>query len=90
METCDTQPALRQGDTFESIRKEMLSDLYWVRFFARPCCPAPDAQGAMKMLDRLSAEVESRDDFSPSEVEELIAIIDRRREWYPTSGICKG
>ena len=90
MEACDTQPALRQGDTFESIRKEMLSDLYWVRFFARPCCPAPDAQGAMKMLDRLSAAVESRDDFSPSEVEELIAIIDRRREWYPTSGICKG
>ena len=90
MEACDTQPALRQGDTFESIRKEMLSDLYWVRFFARPCCPAPDAQGAMKMLDRLSAEVESSDDFSPSEVEELIAIIDRRREWYPTSGICKG
>lgn len=90
METCDAQLALRRDDSFGSIREEMLSDLYWVRFFVRPCCPAPDAQGAMKLLDRLSAEVESRDDFSPAEIEELISIIDQRRAWYPTSGMCKG
>lgn len=90
MEACDTQSTLPRDDKFESIQKELLSDLYWVRFFARPCCPAPDAQDAMKMLDRLSAEVESRDDFSPSEKTKLISIIEQRKEWYPTSGICRG
>lgn len=90
MEACDAQTAIRQDDSFESVRKEMLSDPYWVRFFARPCCPAPDIQDAVKMLDRLRSEVESRSDFSPSEKAELASLIDQRKEWYPHSGICRG
>lgn len=75
--------------TFEDLQAEMQTDLYWVRFFARPCCPAPDAAGATAMLERLKADVLARDDFSASEKDALCAVIDERNEWYPTSGLCR-
>ncbi len=88
MEACGTGGNV-EGAAFEELHKEMQTDLYWVRFFARPCCPAPDAEGAAKMLDRLKLDVAARDDLSAAEQEALCAIIDARREWYPTSGLCK-
>ena len=86
--SCETTSTVG-GATFEELQQEMQSDLYWVRFFARPCCPAPDAEGATKMLARLKREVDARDDFSDAEKEALCAIIDERDAWYPTSGLCK-
>ena len=62
-----------QGAGFDELVKAMEDDLYWVRFFARPCCPAPDLEGAADMLDRLKGEVEERADL----------------EWYPRSGLCR-
>lgn len=74
---------------FEKLRDEMQSDLYWVRFFARPCCPAPDAAGATKMLEHLKSDVGAQEGFSEAQKAELRAIIDERNEWYPTSGLCR-
>ena len=78
-----------EGTEFEELVEAMKTDLYWVRFFARPCCPAPDLVDAEKMLDRLAGEVEARDDFSPEQKQELCATIEARKEWYPKSGLCR-
>lgn len=77
------------GSEFDELVEAMKSDLYWVRFFARPCCPAPDLVGAANMLDRLIGEVNERDDFSPDQKDELAAMIESRKEWYPKSGLCR-
>ena len=75
--------------TFEELIEAMKDDLYWVRFFARPCCPAPDLEGANDMLDRLAGEVDARNDFSDDEKQALRSAIESRKEWYPTSGLCR-
>ena len=78
-----------EGSTYEELNKAMQDDLYWVRFFARPCCPAPDLEGAESMLDRLAGEVDARDDFSPDEKQALRETIESRKAWYPKSGLCR-
>lgn len=88
MEACEIEGTASDA-TFEELRREMQTDLHWVRFFARPCCPAPDAEGALKMLDRLKQDVAARDDLTDQQKEELCTIIDERGAWYPTSGLCK-
>lgn len=85
--TCEV-PALGE-DSFDELKEAMASNLYWVRFFARPCCPAPDAEGACKMLDHLKADVEARNDFTAAQKAEIEAVIEERKGWYPTSGLCK-
>lgn len=75
---------------FEELAEAMSDDLYWVRFFARPCCPAPDFEGAAGMLDRLAGEARARDDFSPEQKEALCTIIETRKAWYAESGLCRG
>ena len=75
---------------FDELVEAWGDDLYWVRFFARPCCPAPDLEGAAEMLDRLAGEVEAREDFTPEQREELTRIIDGRKQWYAKSGLCRG
>ena len=67
----------------------MQTDLYWVRFFARPCCPAPDAEGATKMLERLKRDVYTNEGFTEGQKAQIAAIIDERNEWYPRSGLCR-
>ena len=89
MDTC-TIDGQTQGSSFEELVEAMKDDLYWVRFFARPCCPAPDLEGAADMLDRLIGEVETRDDFTPEQKRELSNAIDSRKQWYATSGLCRG
>lgn len=79
-----------RGSGFDELVEAMDDNLYWVRFFARPCCPAPDLEGACDMLDRLIGEVEARDDFTSDQKRELASIIESRKEWYPTSGLCRG
>lgn len=88
MASCEI-PSLEGTQAFEDLRAEMQKDLYWVRFFARPCCPAPDAAGATVMLEHLKRDVEAREDFSPEQKQVLCDIIDERNEWYPTCGLCK-
>lgn len=88
MDACET-PQTDKDATFEDLRKEMRKDVYWVRFFVRPCCPAPDAEGALGMLDHLKRDVAAREDFTDDQKAALCAIIDERGEWYPTSGLCK-
>ena len=78
-----------EGSEFDELVEAMQGDLYWVRFFARPCCPAPDLEGAAAMLDRLSGEVEGREDFSPDQKRELCGIIESRKAWYAKLGLCR-
>lgn len=80
----------RSTPEFDELVSAMADDLYWVRFFARPCCPAPDLEGACAMLDRLAGEVAARDDLTPPQRDELSSIIESRKEWYATSGLCRG
>ena len=78
-----------EGSEFDELVGAMASDLYWVRFFARPCCPAPDLEGAISMLNRLAGEVDARTDFTPEQRQALHEIIEARKEWYPKSGLCR-
>ena len=78
-----------EGSEYEELVKAFEDDLYWVRFFARPCCPAPDLEGAKDMLDRLAGEVDARDDFSPDQKKSLRDAIESRKDWYATSGLCR-
>ena len=79
-----------QESTFDDLVAAMADDLYWVRFFARPCCPAPDLEGACGMLDRLAGEVDARADFTDDQKSALLAIVESRKDWYATSGLCRG
>ena len=75
---------------FDELAQAMQDDLYWVRFFARPCCPAPDLEGAAEMLDRLIGEVEAQDGFTDEKKRQLSDLIGSRKQWYATSGLCRG
>lgn len=89
MEECKIDDRASKQE-FDELVEGMKDDLYWVRFFARPCCPAPDLEGAKEMLDRLIGEVEAREDFTAEQKGELSSIIASRKEWYATSGLCRG
>lgn len=78
-----------EGASFEELAEAWKGDLYWIRFFVRPCCPAPDLEGAKGMLDRLAGEVDARQDFTLEQKRELHEAIEARRKWYPTSGLCR-
>ena len=41
------------------------------------------------MLDRLANEVDSRTDFAPEQKMALHEAIEARKDWYPTSGLCR-
>lgn len=78
------------GDqSFDEVYAGMQKDAYWIRFFVRPCCPAPNVESAMSMLDRLAGEVNARSDYSREEKEQLVELIDMRRSWYPNSGLVR-
>ena len=78
-----------EGASFEELYAEMQTDMYWIRFFARPCCPAPKLEDAAKMLDRLKGEVLSHANFSDDEKQQLCDEIESRKAWYETSGLCR-
>ena len=78
-----------EGATYDELIAAMQDDLYWVRFFARPCCPAPDLEGAASMLDRLKGEVDDRGDFTEQQKQQLRDTIEARKEWYASSGLCR-
>lgn len=78
-----------EGTAYDELAAAMQDDLYWVRFFARPCCPAPDLEDASGMLDRLKDEVEARVDFTVQQKQLLCDTIEARKEWYAGSGLCR-
>lgn len=74
---------------FEALRDAMSKDSYWYGFFARPCCPAPGFAEACARLDRLAGEARDRADFTDEQKDALVELIDGRKEWYKTCGLCK-
>ena len=89
MDACAV-PSTDPKATFQELYDDMGTDAYWIRFFVRPCCPAPGLDAAMAMLDKLAAEAAAREDFTPEERERIIALIEGRKEWYPRSGLYRG
>lgn len=77
------------NEEFETLRDEMQLDKYWIRFFVRPCCPAPSFEGACEMLDKLKGEVFAHEGFSDEQKETLGDIIEARKDWYGKSGLCR-
>ena len=85
----DVTPNKELNSNFDELRKGMKKDIYWVRFFCRPCCPAPGVSGANKMLDRLRDEALESNEYTQTQKDELVSIIEERRAWYPHSGLCR-
>ena len=77
------------SDSFNEIYDAMQEDRYWIRFFVRPCCPAPRLDVAIERLDKLMTEVDARTDFTDEQKDQIKEIIEARKEWYPTSGLCR-
>lgn len=88
MDACKVE-SMPQGGTFRELFDDMQTDAYWIRFFVRPCCPAPSLDGAVEMLDKLRGEVLAEERFAEDEKRQLTELIEARKEWYPTSGLCK-
>lgn len=87
-EVCQISGFANDG-LFQELHEEMQRDVYWIRFFVRPCCPAPSLEGAIERLDKLKGEVFEREDLSDEQKTGLAELIETRKEWYPTSGLCR-
>ena len=42
------------------------------------------------MLDKLAGEVRASGDFDDEEKQQLVGLIEARKQWYPKSGLCRG
>ena len=78
-----------EGAGFDELIEAWKDDLYWIRFFVRPCCPAPDGEAALGRLERPAGEADARADFTSEQKRELPEVIEARKQWYPTSGLCR-
>lgn len=87
MDSCEIENAAEEN-SFQEVYDAMQEDPYWIRFFCRPCCPAPNQEEAIIKLNMLQLQVDRDDSFTDDEKEQLKAVIESRKEWYPTSGIC--
>ena len=76
-------------EEFNTLCAEMQKDAYWIRFFVRPCCPAPSLEGAHERLDKLKGEVNAHEGFSDEQKAALCELIEARKDWYATSGLCR-
>lgn len=88
MDVCQVSSPAPEG-SFDELVAAMQKDSYWIRFFVRPCCPAPDLEGAAKMLDKLKAEALERTDLADEQRQQLADLIEARKAWYATSGLCR-
>jgi len=77
------------NEEFQTLYDEMQLDKYWIRFFVRPCCPAPSHEGACEMLDKLKGEVYAHESFTDEQKAQLAETIEGRKEWYGKSGLCR-
>ena len=88
MDSCEINTR-SNASSFQDLYDEMQKDTYWIRLFCRPCCPAPDVEGAIKTLDKLGDEVRANPSFSDEERDRLLELVEERKEWYPHSGLCR-
>lgn len=88
MDSCKVDTR-RNASSFQELYDEMQKDTYWIRLFCRPCCPAPDVEGAIKTLDKLGNEIKANSTFSDEEKDRLLQLVEERKEWYPHSGLCR-
>ncbi len=89
VDACEISPT-QGASSFRELYDDMQKDTYWIRFFCRPCCPAPKLDGAIEMLDKLAGEVRASGDFDDEEKQQLVGLIEARKQWYPKSGLCRG
>lgn len=75
--------------SFDKMYEDMQKDAYWIRLFCRPCCPAPDLDGAIATLDKLAGEVRADTSLTDDEKSQIVELIEARKGWYPTSGLCR-
>lgn len=75
-------PSISQEESFEELLEGMQTQQYWVRFFMRPCCPAPGEAAARFQTERLKDELSLREDFTEEQRDQLISLIDERLQWY--------
>lgn len=66
VDACEISPT-QGASSFRELYDDMQKDTYWIRFFCRPCCPAPKLDGAIEMLDKLADEVRASADFDDEE-----------------------
>lgn len=90
MDACSVNARITNvAESFDEIYEAMQDDKYWIRFFVRPCCPAPSPDVAIDRLDKLKAEVDARQDFTSEQKHKIFDVIEARKAWYPTSGLCR-
>lgn len=69
-------------DSFDSLRESFESQNYWVRFFMRPCCPPPGESTARNLVEHLKSDIDSRQDFTKEQKDQLKRMAADRLEWY--------
>ena len=61
VDACEISPT-QGASSFRELYDDMQKDTYWIRFFCRPCCPAPKLDGAIEILVGL---IEARKQWYP-------------------------
>ena len=89
MEQCQIETGHSEG-SFEELKEAMAAQKYWLRFFIRPCCPAPGMHAAAQRIEHLKSDIDAREDMTPQQRDELKAICDERLQWYGTLAVRKG
>ena len=89
MQQCEIETSHSEG-SFEELKEAMAAQKYWLRFFIRPCCPAPGMHAAAERIEHLKSDIDAREDMTPQQRDELKAICDERLQWYGTLAVRKG
>ena len=87
---CEVEFDTKQQSSFEELKEAMGTQKYWLRFFVRPCCPAPGMKEAATRIEHLKRDIDARDDMTPEKRAELKALADERLEWYGTLNVRHG
>lgn len=86
---CEIDTNQTEG-TFEELKEAMSTQQYWLRFFIRPCCPAPGMNAARERVEHLKNDIDAHEGMTPAQREELKAIADERLVWYGGLSVRKG
>ncbi|MGN0073384.1 MAG: hypothetical protein ACI36W_06305 [Coriobacteriales bacterium] len=87
---CEVEFDNGQQSSFEELKAAMLTQQYWLRFFVRPCCPAPGMSEARKRIEHLKSDIDARGDMTPQQRAELKGLADEHLEWYSTLNVRHG
>lgn len=89
VDACEISPT-QGASSFRELYDDMQKDTYWIRFFCRPCCPAPKLDGAIEMLDKLADEVRASADFDDEEKQQLVGLIEPASSGIPNRAFAEG